>query len=156
MVWTAPDGIDVPWWSCQRTTREAVRGTCYSHFHRYVEEPVSASRRGCGRTGGCSQAAEAGSGAGVLRQAVCAGDGWPGGVRRGALLGAAVGEAGARGEAHRAAAREGVRQAGQERRARRGGWLRGDEPADDAVRSDQGRGAAGGADAERGAPASAA
>ena len=58
-----------------------------------------------------------------------------------------LGKLGPRGEADRAAAREGLRQAQQERRARRRGTVRGDEPADDAVRAGEDRRAAGGADA---------
>ena len=70
-----------------------------------------------------------------------------------ALLGTGAVQARPRGEADRAAAREGLHQAQQERRARCRGTMRGDELADDAVRPGEDRGTAGGADADGGSPA---
>src|SRR2546430_10139636 len=53
--------------------------------------------------------------------------------------GAGVAQARPRGQADGAATREGLRQAQQERRARCRGIVRGDEPADDAVRAGEDR-----------------
>ena len=69
------------------------------------------------------------------------------GVRRIASLGAPAAVVRARGEDDSAAVRQAIRQARQERCGRCRGAVRGDEPADDAVRAGQDRRPAGGIDA---------
>src|ERR1700687_6344666 len=124
----------------------AVREPDYPHWHGYVEAFFSAARGGCGRAAGVAPEAAAQRGVGVFCQAA-ANRCRDGGLRRGALLGTGAAQARPRGEADGAAAREGLRQAQQERRTRRRGTVRGDEPADDAVRAGKDRRAARGADA---------
>src|ERR1700675_3183493 len=149
MGWTAPYGI-----SCARmrllqiSDKGAVREPDYPNWNGYVEAFFSAARGGCRRAAGVAQEAAAQPGGGGFCQVAADGD-RNGGVRRGPLLGAGVAQARPRGEADGAAAREGLRQAQQERRTRRRGIVRGDEPADDAVRPGEERRATGGADAGR-------
>src|ERR1700692_3164331 len=124
----------------------AVREPDYPNWNGYVEAYFSAARGGCRGAAGAAQEAATQPGAGVFCQAA-ANRYRDGGVRGGALLGAGVAQARPRGEVDGAAAREGLRQAQQERRARCGRGVRGDEPADNAVRAGEDRGAAGGTDA---------
>src|SRR5258708_27938794 len=135
------DGVDGPLRHrlCQNEVVEisdkgAIRGPDYPHWNGYVEAYFSAARGGCRRATGVAQEAAAQRGIGVFCQAAANRD-RDGGLWRGTLLGAGVAQARPRGEADRAAAREGLREAHQERRARRRGAVRGNEPADDAVRT---------------------
>src|ERR1700750_852675 len=153
MVWTAPYGIAL----CQNEVVEisdkgAVRGPDYPHWNGYVEAFFSVARGRCRRAAGVAPEAAAQWWGGIFRQATADGD-RDGGLRRFAFLGAGTAQAGSRGEADGAAARQGLRQAQQERWPRRRGAVRGDEPANDAVRGGQERGTAGGADAARAARA---
>src|SRR5713226_9186559 len=136
----------------QISDKGAVREPDYPNWNGYVEAYFSAAWGGFGRAAGAAQEVAAPRGVGIFCQA--AANGYRnGGVRGGALLGAGVAQARPRGEADGAATREGLRQAQQERRARCRGIVRGDEPADDAVRAGEDRGAAGGADADGSSPA---
>src|SRR6202035_1905658 len=130
----------------QISDKGAVREPDYPHWHGYVEAFFSTAWGGYRRAAGVAQEAAAQRGVGVFCQAA-ANRYRDGGLRRGALLGTGVAQARPRGAADGAAAREGLRQAQQERRTRRRGTVRGDEPADDAVRAGEDRRAAGGADA---------
>src|SRR6266851_5715947 len=130
----------------------AVREPDYPNWNGYVEAFFSAAWGGCRRAAGVAQEAAAQPSIGVFCQAAADRD-RNGGVRGFALLGAGVGPVRPRGQADGAAAREGLRQAQQERRARCRGIVRGDEPADDAVRAGEDRRAAGGPDAGGSTPA---
>src|SRR6266849_1114808 len=136
------DGVDGPLRHrlCQNnevveiSDKGAVREPDYPHWNGYVEAFFSAARGGCRRAAGVAQEAAAQPGVGVFCQAAANRD-RAGGLRGGPLLGAGVAQARPRGEADGAATREGLRQAQKERRARCRGIVRGDEPADDAVRA---------------------
>src|SRR5450631_2949201 len=147
MVWTAPYGIE-----CARmrllqiSDKGAVREPDYPHWDGYVEAFFSAAWGGCRRAAGAAQEAAAQGDVGVFRQAAADRD-RDGGLRGLALLGTRVGSARPHGEADRAATREALHQAQQERRARCRRTVRGDEQADDAVRAGEDGRAAGGLDA---------
>src|SRR5260221_6038259 len=138
---TRRDGVDGPLRHrlCQNEVVEisdkgAIRGPDYPHWNGYVEAYFSAARGGCRRATGGAQEAAAQRGIRAFCQAAAKRD-RDGGLCGGTLMGAGVAQARPRGEADRAAAREGLRQAQQERRARRRGAVPGNEPADDAVRT---------------------
>jgi hypothetical protein len=139
-----PDGIAVPCWPVMiRANRGAVHDEHYHDRFGPCEECFSAARGGWGGQGGDAAPAASGTGRAFLRRAwaVCGGDG---GLRRCPSLGSDVAAAGARGTPDAGAIREALRQAQQDRRPRRGGDLRGDEPADDALREREERGCPGG------------
>src|SRR5439155_14732818 len=99
----------------QISDKGAVREPDYPHWNGYVEAFFSAAWGGCRRAAGFAQEVAAQRGIGVFCQAAADRD-RNGGVRRGPLLGAGVAQTRPRGEADRAAAREALRQAEQERR----------------------------------------
>src|SRR5712691_4817495 len=117
----------------QISDKGAVREPDYPNWNGYVEAFFSAAWGGCRRAAGVAQEAAAQRGVGVFCQAG-ANRYRDGGLRRGALLGTGVAQARPRGEADGAAAREGLRQAQQERRARRRGTVSCERRADSGVR----------------------
>src|SRR5215475_1818808 len=102
----------------------AIHGRGYYDRIGLGEACFSGARGRCGGSDGSAQAASACAGSSVL-QSTAALSGWPGGVRDGALLGAGVARAWARGATDAGAIREGVHQAQQARCRRCGSDLRG-------------------------------
>src|ERR1700728_4832048 len=115
MVWTAPYGIAL----CQNEVVEisdkgAVRGADYPHWHGYVEAFCSVARGRCRRAAGAAPEAATRRCVSVFREATT-GRYRDGGLRCFALLGARAAQAGSSGEVDSASARQGLRQAQQER-----------------------------------------
>src|SRR6516225_4000164 len=102
----------------------AIHGRGYYDRIGLGEACFSGARGRCRGSDGSAQAASACAGSGVL-QSTAAMSGWPGGVRDGALLGAGVARAWARGATDAGAIREGVHQAQQARCRRCRSDLRG-------------------------------
>src|SRR5262245_65038144 len=125
------DGVDGPLAASECQTagsnqqqRGAIHGRGYDNWTGLGEACLSGARGRCRGSDGSAQTASACAGSGVLQPAAAL-RGWDGGVWDGALLGAGVACAWARGAADAGAIREGLRQAQQERRGGCGGGLRG-------------------------------